>query len=98
VVTSPRIWKPATPPERAIAQIEAWLESPHVVVLNEGPKYWETLKQILKSSATVGPLVHDARIAAVCIEHGVTTLWSADRDFSRFPGLKVVNPLVKTGR
>jgi len=98
VVTNPRIWKPATPPERAIAQIEAWLESPHVVLLNEGPKYWETLKQILKSSATVGPPVHDARIAAVCVEHGVSTLWSADRDFSRFSGLKVVNPLVTTGR
>jgi predicted nucleic acid-binding protein len=42
-----------------------------------------------------GPLIHDARIAALCRQHGVTELWSADRDFSRFPDLKVVNPLVR---
>jgi predicted nucleic acid-binding protein len=41
-----------------------------------------------------GPQVHDARIAAVCATHGVRTLWTADRDFSRFPGLKTVNPLL----
>ena len=42
-----------------------------------------------------GPKVHDARIAAICLQHGVTELWSADRDFSRFPALKVVNPLAR---
>jgi predicted nucleic acid-binding protein len=39
-------------------------------------------------------MVHDARIAALCQQHGVRELWSADRDFSRFQGLAVVNPLV----
>jgi hypothetical protein len=42
-----------------------------------------------------GPLVHDARIAAICLQHGVRELWTADRDFSRFPQLKTVNPLVR---
>lgn len=41
-----------------------------------------------------GPRVHDARIAAICLSHGVDELWTADRDFSRFPGLTVKNPLV----
>ncbi|MGH8573082.1 MAG: type II toxin-antitoxin system VapC family toxin [Gammaproteobacteria bacterium] len=41
-----------------------------------------------------GPQVHDARIAALCRQHGVRELWSADRDFGRFPGLHVSNPLV----
>jgi len=41
-----------------------------------------------------GPQVHDARVAALCQQHGVTELWSADRDFGRFPGLSVRNPLV----
>jgi predicted nucleic acid-binding protein len=41
-----------------------------------------------------GPLVHDARVASLCRLHGVRELWTADRDFSRFPGLLVHNPLV----
>lgn len=41
-----------------------------------------------------GPAVHDARIAAICLQHGVSELLSADRDFSRFPELKTRNPLV----
>lgn len=41
-----------------------------------------------------GPRVHEARIAALCLLHGVGELWSADRDFSRFPELEVRNPLV----
>ena len=40
-----------------------------------------------------GPLVHDARIAALCVSHGVHELWTADRDFGRFPALQVRNPL-----
>ena len=40
-----------------------------------------------------GAIVHDARVAALCRYHGVRVLWSADRDFSRFPGLAVINPL-----
>lgn len=39
--------------------------------------------------------MHDARIAALCLLHGVRVLWSADRDFSRFPELAVVDPLAK---
>jgi predicted nucleic acid-binding protein len=41
-----------------------------------------------------GGQFHDARIAAVCLENGVSVLWSADRDFSRFKALKTVNPLL----
>ena len=42
----------------------------------------------------MGPMVHDAQVAALCLHHGVETLWSADRDFGRFPGLSVQNPLL----
>jgi hypothetical protein len=42
-----------------------------------------------------GGAVHDARVAALCLRHGVRTLFTADRDFSRFPTLKVKNPLVR---
>jgi len=43
----------------------------------------------------VGPRVHGARIAALCLQHGVRELWTADRDFSRFPQVKTLNPLLR---
>jgi predicted nucleic acid-binding protein len=52
------------------------------------------LKDAVARSRTAGPQVHDARVAALCLSHGVRELWTADRDFSRFPALKVSNPLV----
>jgi hypothetical protein len=49
---------------------------------------------LLVAGRVVGPLVHDARVAALWRQHGVRELWSADRDFGRFAGLHVVNPLL----
>lgn len=40
-----------------------------------------------------GPMIHDARIAAICLSHGVKKLWTCDRDFARFPSLRHENPL-----
>ena len=76
-------------------QISAWLESPSLVLLGETDTHWLTLQKLLTHAKTVGPAVHDARIAALCLQHGVRELWSADRDFRRWPELKVVNLLGK---
>ena len=94
VVSHRRVYVPPTPLERAVDQIDIWLESPSLALLTESPAHWTTLRAILVESVITGPRVHDARIAALCRQHGVRELWSADRDFSRFPGLTVVNPLV----
>jgi toxin-antitoxin system PIN domain toxin len=94
VVTHPRIYRPPSTPTAAADQISAWLESPSVVLLSEGETYWSALSPLLSDGKVSGPLVHDARIAALCLSHGIRELWSADRDFSRFPRLKVTNPLV----
>jgi len=94
VVTHPRVYAPPTPLARAIDEIEAWLESPTLVVLLEGPTHWAVLRELLVAGRVTGGQVHDARIAALCQQHGVREFWSADRDFSRFPGLNTVNPLV----
>jgi hypothetical protein len=80
--------------EYALDQIEAWLESPSVVLLAEMADYWNTLRNIMQKSSASGPLVHDARVAAICVHHSVTELWTADRDFGRFPALTTKNPLV----
>lgn len=94
IVTHPRIYAPASPLARALDQIDAWIESPTLVLLAEAAEHWSTLRALLTAGRIVGPRVHDARIVALCRQHGVRELWSADRDFSRFAGLSVVNPLV----
>lgn len=94
VVTHPRIYTPPTPIAKALEQVAAWIESPSVVLLSEGSGYWERLHKTMGVGRIVGPQVHDARIAALCLEHGVRELWTADRDFSRFPDLKALNPLL----
>lgn len=94
IVTHPRIYDPPSPLPAALDQVAAWLESPTLVLLGEGPEYASHLAETLSTARAVGARVHDARIAALCGYHGVRELWSADRDFSRFPALAVVNPLV----
>ena len=94
IVTHPRIFAPPTPLGRASAQVAAWVASPSLVLLAEGNGYWSDLQRMLERGRVTGPVVHDARIAALCRHHGIRELWSVDRDFSRFPDLKGVNPLV----
>jgi toxin-antitoxin system PIN domain toxin len=94
IVTHPRIFVPPTPLARALDQVSAWLESPSLVLLAETADYWSVLRPLAGSARVTGPRVHDARIAALCLHHGVEELWSADRDFSRFPRLAVRNPLL----
>jgi toxin-antitoxin system PIN domain toxin len=98
IVTHPRIYRPATPLARALEQVDAWFESPTLVLLAEGHEHWGELRARLAASKVAGPQVHDARIAALCGPHGVTELWSADRDFSRFPDLAMRNPLIENAR
>lgn len=93
IATHPRIYGPPTPPDKAVDQIGAWLESPSLVLLAETDTHWSRLQALLADAKTVGPAVHDAGIAALCLSHGVRELWSADRDFQRFSDLKVVNPM-----
>lgn len=94
IVTHPRVYSPPTPIAAAIDQVEAWVESPSLVLLAESEAHWRALREVLVSGKIAGAQVHDARIAALCMQHGVKELWSADRDFGRFPNLAVVNPLV----
>jgi toxin-antitoxin system PIN domain toxin len=96
IATHPRVYAPPSPPAIALAQIDAWLESPSLHLLSEGDAHWPALRGLLVRTQVAGPLVHDARVAALCLHHGVTELWSADRDFGRFAPLKVRNPLVRS--
>jgi uncharacterized protein len=94
IVTHPRIYDPPTPLNLALDQIEAWLESPSLTLLSEAEGLWPGLRSLIIDGKIVGPQIHDARIAALCQIHGINELWTADRDFSRFPGLVKRNPLL----
>lgn len=72
--------------------VEGWLQHPLVTVVHPGPNHWSILRQLLEQAGTAGNLTPDAHLAALAIEHNCT-LYSADSDFGRFPGLRFRNPL-----
>jgi hypothetical protein len=92
VVTHPRIYMPPTPLDLALAQVDAWLGSPSLSLIGEDASYWPRLRDLLSAGKIAGPRVQDARVAAICLRHGIDELWTVDRDFSRFPPLRVRNP------
>ena len=94
VVTRTKIFDPPSTLKQAIAQVEVWAESPSLSLIGEAPQHWVTLSTLATQARVQGSAIHDARIAAICLDHGVHELWTADRDFSRFPGLRMRNPLV----
>jgi len=96
VVSNPRIFRDPTPMDVSLDAVKRLLTSLSGGFLAEGEGYLDALERIARPALLQGAIVHDARIAALCIYHGVRVLWSADRDFSRFPDLTVVNPLPKS--
>ncbi len=93
VVTSPRIWKQeASTPEQAWAQLNAWFAAPALRLIGETPGFASVLSGFVRRPRVRGPIVHDARVAAICVAHGVDTLLTRDRDFALFPELDVEDP------
>jgi len=95
IATHPGIYKPASTIAEALGFVDSLLASPQLHLLGESPGFFEKLRDIATTARLKGPRIHDARIAALCLHHGVSELLSADRDFSAFPQLKARNPLVK---
>jgi toxin-antitoxin system PIN domain toxin len=76
----------------AMGVVGAWLDRPHVSIVQPTERHWPILRQLVSAAQVRGPLMMDAHLAALAIEHGAA-LYSNDRDFSRFPGLQWVSPL-----
>ncbi len=93
VVTHPRVFDPPSPLEAVLNDLESLLASPTLTMLGEGPGHASAMRDTLVAASATGNLVHDGHIAAILQDHGVRELWTADRDFTRFTGLKVHNPL-----
>ncbi len=92
IVTNRKVPGFSRPVEEAISAVEEWLKQPNVRVLTPGDGHWPIFRRMIVEGQASGDLVSDAQIAAMTIEYG-GVLYSADRDFSRFPGLRWVNPL-----
>ncbi len=92
LTTDARVWPTPGRPQEAFAAVHDWLKQPGVVVLNPGPRHAELLESLVRGQRATGPMVSDAVLAALAIENGAV-LASTDRDFSRFPNLRWIDPL-----
>ena len=92
IVTHPRIYHPPMPVDVALGDLRALLASPSLILLSETDRHAEVLQSVISASGVTGNLMHDAHIAALCIEHGITEIITGDRDFLRFDGIQVTNP------
>ncbi len=78
--------------EEAASVVTDWITLQNVVLVSPTEQHWDILSDLLPKSQARGSLIMDAHLAALAIEHGAT-LCTNDRDFLRFPGLKVEFPL-----
>ena len=92
ISTNPRVFEHPLSIAEAETAVSSWLARPVVGVVEPGDRHWEIARRLLESGQTTGPLVMDAALAAIAIEHGAT-LYTTDRDFARFEDLTWNNPL-----
>ena len=93
IATNSRVFERPLSTSEAEAAVSSWLAQPSAGILEPGERHWDVLQGLMRQGQTAGPLVMDAVIAAIALEHGALVC-TTDRDFSRFPGLKWTNPLV----
>jgi toxin-antitoxin system PIN domain toxin len=92
ISTNPRVFEHPLSTGEAESHVSSWLAQPCAGVLDPGERHWEILQALTRGGQASGPLVMDAALAAIAIEHGAT-LVTTDRDFARFPGLRWEDPL-----
>ena len=92
ISTNARAWPKPISVDDAFAAIQDWLGRPNVAIIQPGARHAELLEKLVREGNASGPLVSDAALAALAMENGAA-LASTDRDFSRFPGLRWINPL-----
>jgi toxin-antitoxin system PIN domain toxin len=93
ILTNPRLPGVRRPVTEILEIVESWLEQPNIRLLSPGERHWTLFRQMLLEGQARGPMTSDAQLAALTIESG-GVLYTTDRDFARFPGLRWENPLV----
>ncbi len=92
ISTNPRAFEYPLSMEEAGEIVSTWFEVPVVLILEPGERYWKILSRLLLDSQVKGPLVTDAALAALALEHGAA-MCTTDLDFTRFQDLKILNPV-----
>ena len=92
IATNPRVFSKPLNSKEAVEIVDDWLGCPQVILVSPADDYWALLKAQLLEAQVSGALVTDAALASLAMEQGAT-LCTTDRDFARFRGLKLVNPL-----
>jgi hypothetical protein len=92
VVTNPRVFRVPLLLDRAVAVVDEWLQQQAVEIVLPTPRHWSTLREMLTTGQASGAMTLDAHVAALSVEHGAI-VYTTDRDFLRFPGVRVVNPI-----
>ena len=96
VVTHARVFRPPTPLDLAMDELERLFDAPSLTLLGDGPLHRVHWRRAVREGRATGPLVYDAHIAALLAEHGVGEFWTLDRDFSRFAWVKTRDPFLKS--
>lgn len=94
IVTHRQVYNPPVPYDIALDDITNIMKSPSVIMLGQTERHWDIAAALIRTSGSKGNLMHDAHIAALCLEHGVDQLITGDRDFLRFKEIQVINPFV----
>jgi toxin-antitoxin system PIN domain toxin len=92
ISSDPRVFEQPRSSGDAISVVEGWLGHPNVSIASPGDRHWRILSDLATRGQARGPLLMDAHLAALAVEHGAT-LATTDRDFTRFPGLRVLDPV-----
>ena len=93
ITTNERIMPNPLSPDQAVALVDDWLNQPYVEAVSPTARHWDIFRQIMAPLGSAGNLTTDIHLAALAVEYGAT-LFSTDTDFSRFPLVKWVNPLI----
>jgi toxin-antitoxin system PIN domain toxin len=92
IATHPGIFERPLTPKDAQANVDSLLSRPHIRTPAEEPGFWTVFQRSAGQQVVRGNLVPDAHLAALMRQHGVDTIWSADRDFRRFDGITARDP------
>lgn len=92
IATHPAVFREPLSPSEATANVQALLRLSHVRTLGEADGFWESWCRVTRGLVVRGNLVPDAHLVALLLQHGVATLWTHDRDFQKFEGVRVRDP------
>jgi hypothetical protein len=96
VVTRRKLFAFPSTPGEAVRQIEAWLGSPSIVLGVPRPSYWPRMRELIATAEVSGPFIHDAHVAAICLDYGARELITGDSQMRRFSGLKCRDPFARS--